>query len=120
MFNPAKIALEIALLVATFAIFRLAAGTRRRRFILGFTAVTVVLNLAFYYLAAWPLYVSYGQASGLDRSALHTQHRDPAARTVLMRTRVEPARPAAERQHVGRARGSAYPCPRRSHCGLSA
>lgn len=70
MIDPAKIALEIALLVIAFTSFRLVGAPRRQGFFLGFAALTVVLNVVFHYFAAWPLYVSYGQASGVDRSTL--------------------------------------------------
>jgi hypothetical protein len=71
MTDPIKIALEMTLLAAAFSLFRLAADTGRRRFILTFTALTLVLNLVFYYVAAWPLYASYGQTSGIGPSWLH-------------------------------------------------
>ena len=71
MIDPGKILLEALLLAAALSLFRHAAGGRARRFVFGFTATALVLNLAFYYVAAWPLYVSFGQSSGLDRSSLH-------------------------------------------------
>ncbi|MBZ0267507.1 CPBP family intramembrane metalloprotease [bacterium] len=71
MIDPMKIMLEVVLLAAALLQFRHAAGSHGRGFVIGFTATTLVLNLAFYYFAAWPLYVSFGQSSGLDRSSLH-------------------------------------------------
>ncbi|MFH1277324.1 MAG: CPBP family glutamic-type intramembrane protease [Candidatus Eisenbacteria bacterium] len=71
MIDPMKITLEVLLLVAALLHFRLAAGSHCQRFLIGFTTVTVTLNLAFYYFAAWPLYVSFGQSSGLESSSLH-------------------------------------------------
>ncbi len=71
MLDPMKIMLEVLLLASALLIFRHAAGRHGRRFVIGFTAATLVLNLAFYYFAAWPLYVTFGQSSGFDRSSLH-------------------------------------------------
>ena len=71
MIDPMKIMLEVVLLAAVLRCFRFAVGDRRRRFMIGFAGVTLALNLVFYYVAAWPLYVSYGESSGVEPSNLH-------------------------------------------------
>ncbi len=66
MISPAKIVLEALVLVAALVYCRELPETRNRRFVLGFTALTVILNSLFYYFAVWPFFLS----SGVSRSDL--------------------------------------------------
>ena len=72
MISPIKIALEAVLVVVALGMLRKFSLSSSRRFFLIFASVTFVLNMIFYYVAAWPLYVSYGDSSGLGRGALHS------------------------------------------------
>lgn len=72
MISPIKIALEAVLVVVALGMLRKFSLSSSRRFFLIFASVTFVLNMIFYYVAAWPLYVSYGQSSGLGRVSLHS------------------------------------------------
>lgn len=72
MISPFKIALEVLLVVVALGMLRKFSLSSSRRFFLIFAAVAFVLNMIFYYVAAWPLYASYGDSSGLGRGALHS------------------------------------------------
>jgi len=71
MIKPAQLALEVVLIVAALLVLRVVPGTRRHRFVLGFTALTLLLNLLEDYLGAWSLYVSYAESAGLSRAGMH-------------------------------------------------
>jgi hypothetical protein len=60
MIDPAKLVLEAMVLVAALVYSHDLPETRSRRFVLGFTALTVVLNSLFYYFAVWPFFLSSG------------------------------------------------------------
>ena len=71
MISPAKILLELLLLAAVITLVRKQSKSQRRSFALWFAGITLILNALFYYLAAWPLYSSFGQSQGLSASTLH-------------------------------------------------
>jgi hypothetical protein len=60
MINPAKLLLEALVLGAALVYSRDLPELRSRRFVFGFTALTVVLNSLFYYFAVWPFFLSSG------------------------------------------------------------
>jgi len=72
MISPAKIFLELILLVAVIVLLRNQGKSQHRSFVLWFAGITFALNILFYYLAAWPLYSSFGQSQGLPSSTLHS------------------------------------------------
>ena len=72
MFSPLKIALEAVLVILAVGLFPELSLSSAGLFFLIFAIVTFVLNIVFYYVAAWPLYESYGESSGLGRGALHS------------------------------------------------
>jgi hypothetical protein len=72
MISPLKIALEALILIVALGMLRKFSLSSSRRFFLIFAAVALVLNTIFYYVAAWPLYASYGESSGLGQGALHS------------------------------------------------
>jgi hypothetical protein len=71
MISPSKVFLELLLLAVVVVLLRRQGKSSHRTFVLWFTGITFVLNVLFYYLAAWPLYASFGQSEGLPNSALH-------------------------------------------------
>jgi len=71
MTNPSKIFLELFLLAVAIALLQKQDKSRNPIFIICFTVITLILNILFYYIAAWPLYLSYGQSQGLSNSMLH-------------------------------------------------
>jgi biotin transporter BioY len=71
MISPSKIFLELLLLVAVIVLLRKRQKSLSQMFVLLFALITFVLNVIFYYLGAWPLYVSYGQSERLPYSMLH-------------------------------------------------
>lgn len=72
MIHPAQLVLEAVLLgTALLLLPRIGFARRRHPFVLGFTALTIVLNLLEDYLGAWTMYVSYAESTGLSRIGLH-------------------------------------------------
>jgi biotin transporter BioY len=65
MISPSKIFLEALLLVVVIVLVLRQRKSTHRKFVLVFTAICLVLNILFYYLAAWPLYLSYGESERL-------------------------------------------------------
>jgi hypothetical protein len=71
MISPSKIFLEALLLVVVIVLVLRQRTSTHRTFVLVFTAICSVLNILFYYLAAWPLYLSFGESERLSISNLH-------------------------------------------------
>jgi hypothetical protein len=71
MISSSKILLELFLLAAVIVLLRKHGKPAHRTFILWFAGITFVLNVLFYYLACWPLYLSYGRSEGLPLLTLH-------------------------------------------------
>jgi hypothetical protein len=71
MISPSKVFLELLLLAVVIVLLRKQGTSSHRTFVLWFAGITFALNVLFYYLAAWPLYASYGQSEGLPDSTLH-------------------------------------------------
>ncbi len=66
MLNPAQFAIELALILAAFFVSQRIGGASHRRFVLGFAALAALLNLAFYGVAVWPIYMQAAAAQGID------------------------------------------------------
>ena len=71
MISPSKVFLEALLLVVVVVLALRQHKSAHRTFVSVFTAVCFVLNIVFYYLAAWPLYLSFGESERLPISSLH-------------------------------------------------
>jgi hypothetical protein len=68
MVSPSTILLELLLLAVVIALLRKQDKSAHQQFVLGFDGLTLVLSILFYYyIAAWPLYLSYGQSEGSPR-----------------------------------------------------
>jgi hypothetical protein len=68
MISPFKIFLEALLLVVVIVLVLRQGKSHHRTFALVFTAICFVLNMLFYYLAAWPLYLAFGESDKLSVS----------------------------------------------------
>jgi hypothetical protein len=68
--NPLKLVLEALLVVVAIRLFGLKPDPSYRRLLLGFTALAVVLNGAFYFAAVWPFFLAQAQSSGIGESGL--------------------------------------------------
>lgn len=53
MLNPAQFAIELTLIAAALLVSRSVGGTSRPSFVLGFAALALLLNLAFYGIAGY-------------------------------------------------------------------
>jgi hypothetical protein len=71
MISPSKILLETLLLVVVISLIRRQGRSTHGTFVVIFAGITFVLNVLFYYLAAWPLYLSFGESETLQLSSLH-------------------------------------------------
>ena len=71
MISPSKIFLELVLLAVVMVLLRKRGRSSRSTFVLWFAGLALVLNVLFYYLAAWPLYSSFGQSQGITDATLH-------------------------------------------------
>ena len=71
MISPSKIILEALLLVVVIVMVLRQGKSTYHWFVLIFTGITIVLNIVFYYLGAWSLYLSYGESEKLQISSLH-------------------------------------------------
>jgi hypothetical protein len=71
MVNPAQLAIEVMLVAAALALSRRVDGTSRIRFVIGFAALSGLLNFAFYRIAVWPLYMELASSRGIDPSVFH-------------------------------------------------
>jgi hypothetical protein len=71
MINPSKLFLEALLLFVVIILVRRHGKPTHKIFVLVFSVICFVLNILFYYLAAWPLYLSYGESERLPIPSLH-------------------------------------------------
>ena len=72
MIHIPQLMLEVVLLGTALLLSpRIGFARRRHSFVLGFTALTIVLNLLEDYLGAWTMYVSSAESTGLGRVGLH-------------------------------------------------
>jgi hypothetical protein len=71
MISPPKILLEAGLLIVVVVLIMRQRQSGHKTFVGLFTAICVLVNILFYYLAAWPLYISFGDSERLPISSLH-------------------------------------------------
>lgn len=72
MIRPGQLMLEAVLLVSALLLTsRIGFARHRLPFVLGFTALAVVLNLLQDYFGAWDMYIGYAEATGLRRIGMH-------------------------------------------------
>jgi hypothetical protein len=71
MVNIPKIALELVLILSVFLVFKKEHVPINMKFVWMFTGITILLNISFYYLAAFSLYQDYGQSVGQSDTQIH-------------------------------------------------